>query len=219
MINKLSTAGIILSAGLALGACANSPGGLSNLEGRSNLNASAANIRGNTGSMTAGQNPDLQQSGNLNGSGNMAANRSTSIEGNFWTSAAAGGLAEVEIGKLAADHAESADVKNFGQMMVRDHSAANEELKSIAGQKNVPLPTSLDPMHQTIRDRLDGMKGAAFDREFTDVMVDDHQKAIELFQTAANSAPDPQAKAFAAKTLPVLEKHLAAAKDIRAKLK
>ena len=175
--------------------------------------------RGGSSARDAELDRDLRSSGNLNSAGNMAANRDTSIENNFWVEAAAGGLAEVELGKLTTDHAGSAEVKDFGQMMVADHTAANNELKPIAQQKDIALPTSLDPAHQTIHDRLAGMSGDAFDREFLEVMVDDHQKAVELFQKQEQSASDPDARSFASKTLPVIERHLQAAKSIRASLK
>ena len=194
---KTGFAGLAIMAGLIAGGCG----------------------RGGSSARDSNSDRDLRSSGNLNSAGNMAANRDTSIENNFWVEAAAGGLAEVELGKLAADHAQSAEVKRFGQMMVQDHTAANNELKPIAEKKDIALPTSLDPMHRTVHDRLAGMSGGPFDREFMDVMVDDHQKTAELFRKQAESAPDPDARSFAAKTLRVIERHLQEAKSIQAGLK
>jgi len=193
--------------------------GCSNQSGWGNSPRSANSATGESSTFNANSNTDLRASGNLNGSGNMSANQDTSIAGNFWQEAAASGLAEVELGKLATTNAQSPDVKQFGQMMVQDHTAANDELKPIAQRKNIPLPNSLDSMHKTINDRLAGMSGPDFDREFIDVMTGDHQKAVQLFQATANSDTDPDAKSFASKTLPVLEKHLQQAKSIQAKLK
>src|SRR3954464_917284 len=82
-------------------------------------------------------------------SGRMAA-----ADKAFVMKAAEGGLAEVELGKLAADKASSNDVKQFGQMMVDDHSKANDQLKSVAQQKGITLPTDTDAKHKAEKDRL-----------------------------------------------------------------
>jgi len=72
----------------------------------------------------------------------------------FMMKAAQGGMAEVQLGKLATQNASSQAVKDFGQKMVDDHSKANDELKGLAARKNVTLPTSLDPQDQATMDRL-----------------------------------------------------------------
>ena len=62
----------------------------------------------------------------------------------FMDKAAQGGMAEVELGQLAQQNAQSPDVKAFGKRMVDDHSKANDQLKQLASQKGVSLPTSLN---------------------------------------------------------------------------
>jgi len=132
----------------------------------------------------------------------------------FAKEAAIGGMAEVELGKLAKDKGSSDAVKQFGQRMVDDHSKANDELKSVAKQKNIDLPTSLDAKHQAVVDRLSKLSGAEFDRAYSSEMLKDHEQDVKEFQKEANSGIDPDMKNFASKTLPTLQEHLKMAKDM-----
>jgi putative membrane protein len=136
----------------------------------------------------------------------------------FLREAAMGGMAEVELGRLATTKAENADVKQFGQRMVDDHGKANDELKSLASKKNVSLPTELDAAHKAVSDRLSKLSGAAFDRAYMRDMVQDHNKDVAAFTRASRSAHDADVKAWAAKTLPTLQDHQKLARDINAKL-
>jgi putative membrane protein len=131
----------------------------------------------------------------------------------FVMDAAKGGMAEVELGKLAADKASSSQVKQFGQRMVTDHSKANDELKSIANSKNITLPTDLDAKDKALHDRLSKLSGSAFDRAYMEAMLRDHQKDVNEFKRESTSGKDSVVKAFAAKTLPTLEEHLKLAQD------
>ena len=131
----------------------------------------------------------------------------------FVTKAAAGGLAEVELGKLAQQKGSTEEVKNFGQRMVTDHGKANDELKSIAQKKNITLPTSLDAHDQATRDRLAKLSGPAFDRAYMRTMLTDHRKDVNEFKHESTSGKDPDIKAFASNTLPTLEDHLKQAQD------
>jgi len=136
----------------------------------------------------------------------------------FVHEAAAGGMAEVEMGKLAADKATNPDVKAFGQRMVDDHSKANDELKSLASQKAITLPSSPEPAHKALQDRLSKLTGAAFDKAYMQEMVKDHDKDVAAFKHASTSAADTDLKAWAGKTLPTLQDHQTQAKSINAKL-
>jgi putative membrane protein len=131
----------------------------------------------------------------------------------FVTKAAKGGLAEVELGKLATQKASADNVKQFGQRMVDDHSKANDELKSLAASKNINLPTAMGPEEKALQDRLSKMSGAAFDRAYMKAMVDDHVKDVNEFKMESKSGKDPEVKAWAAKTLPTLEEHLKMARE------
>jgi putative membrane protein len=136
----------------------------------------------------------------------------------FIRTAAMDGMAEVEHGRLAAQNATHDEVKQFGQRMVTDHSKANDELKALASQKKVTLPTTLDGKHKAMQDKLSKMKGDAFDRAYMAHMVTAHQQAIALFQKESSGGKDAEAKAWAAKTLPTLKEHLQMARSIHEKV-
>lgn len=124
----------------------------------------------------------------------------------FIEKAAAGGMFEVEAGKLAQTKGTSEGVKSFGSMLEKDHAAANEELKALAGKKGVELPSTLPKDMQSHLDKLG--KAKDFDKEFIkDVGLHDHKKDISDFEKASKKAKDADVKAFAAKTLPTLQKH------------
>jgi putative membrane protein len=137
----------------------------------------------------------------------------------FMKEAALGGLMEVELGRYAQQNAQSSRVKNFAAMMVRDHSKANDELKALAANKNITLPTILDDKHMDMMNDLKKKRGAEFDKEYMQEMVDDHDKDVDKFKRQAENGNDSDIKAFAAKTLPVLLMHQDSAKNIRDFLK
>jgi putative membrane protein len=132
---------------------------------------------------------------------------------NFVDRAAAGGMAEVKLATLAMDRGSSMQVKNFARKMLEDHSKANTELKGIAEQKSLALPTGLDPKHQEVYDKLAKLDGAAFDREYMKAMTQDHDDTVKLFKDEVAKGQDVDLRSFASKTLPVIEKHDSMAHD------
>jgi putative membrane protein len=131
----------------------------------------------------------------------------------FVVNAAKGGMAEVELGKMAAQKGTSAEVKRFGQQMADDHGKASEELKTLAQNKHIPLPTDLAPKDKALRDRLSRLSGPAFDRAYMQAMVSDHVKDVSEFSRTSRIAKDEDVKSFAAKTLPTVQEHLRMARD------
>jgi putative membrane protein len=136
----------------------------------------------------------------------------------FVKEAAIGGMAEVDLGQLAASKATNPDVKQFGQRMVDDHGKANDELKSWASKNSVNLPTELDAKHKAEHARLEKLSGDAFDRAYMTLMVEDHTKDVAAFEKQSKSAKDADLKAWVTKTLPTLQDHLKSAKDVSGKL-
>ncbi|CAN5417433.1 DUF4142 domain-containing protein [soil metagenome] len=138
----------------------------------------------------------------------------------FLTEAAGGGMIEVQLGQHAKTHASSQAVKDFRAMMVRDHSNANTQIKSLAAKKSVALPSALQEKHQKHINDLAAKNGIAFDKDYISMMVDDHKEDIRFFEKCAkNDKEDADIKAFAAKTLPTLYKHLNDAKAVKDKMK
>lgn len=146
---------------------------------------------------------------------NGAKKMMNSADATFAMKAAQGGMAEVQMGQLAAQKASSPDVKAFGQQMADDHSKANDNLKSVAQAENMTLPTSLNGKDSAEYTKLQGLSGTDFDREYVRDMVKDHEMDVRAFQKEANSGKDPQIKNFAQQTLPVLQEHLSKIKSIQ----
>ncbi len=133
----------------------------------------------------------------------------------FAVKAADGGMMEVTLGKLAEQKSANTKIKDFGSMMVKDHTSANDNLKEIATQKNISLPSSITQDDQKHIDDLSKENEKDFDKDYVDMMVKDHKDDIDLFEDAAKNSSDSAFKNFAAKTLPTLYKHLGAAKAIQ----
>jgi len=131
----------------------------------------------------------------------------------FVKKAIEGNLAEVQMGQLAQQKANNSNVRNFGQMLVNDHSANNQQAMTLAQQLHITPPSSPNAEQKRTYDRLSKLSGDAFDREFARVMVADHQKDIKEFQTEAKSKT-PQVADYAKDTLPHLQQHLQAAQSL-----
>lgn len=132
--------------------------------------------------------------------------------------AAAGGLAEVELGKMAGEKAKADAVKEFADMMVRDHTDANTKLKDLADAAKIPLPTELDPDHQLVRDRLNKLTDEAFDAGYIKAQIVDHQKTAQLLAWELSFGEDAEMQRLAAAILPVVLDHLRRAQEINAML-
>lgn len=140
----------------------------------------------------------------------------TSPDSSFYKNAAEGGLAEVQLGKLAQEKSSNASIRDFGAMMVSDHSAADDKLQAIATAKDLKLPTSPGVGQMATKTKLEVLSGDTFDKSYIKDMIKDHQEDIALFKKEAASGQDPDAKAYAAATLPTLEKHLKKIESIAA---
>jgi putative membrane protein len=126
----------------------------------------------------------------------------------FAVEAANGGMAEVSMGKIAQQNATNDRVKNFGAMMVSDHTKANNEMMGLAKTKNITLPATENNDEQKMEADLSKKTGKDFDKAYVNGMVKDHKDDVKKFEDAAKNLKDPDLKAFAAKTLPVLKMHL-----------
>lgn len=133
----------------------------------------------------------------------------------FATEAAIGGMAEVEFSKLALSITSNGKIKDFATMMVNDHGAANKDLMALAKSKSISLPLVLDDKHQKYLDELKKMTGTDFDKKYVDHMIDDHQKTEKLLTDQGKDGTDQELKAFANKTLPIVQAHLETIKNIK----
>jgi putative membrane protein len=147
-----------------------------------------------------------------------AANQTNNQDRLFAQLAAAGGLAEVDLGKLAVTKAIEVSVKEFARNMVQDHSDANSKLNTLADAAKIPLPDSLDADHKAIKQKLETADGQAFAIAYIRAQIVDHQKTAQLLTWEIGSGEDAQLQQYAAATLPVVMKHLRMAQDIASAL-
>jgi len=137
-------------------------------------------------------------------------------DASFYKTLAQGGIAEVEAGKLAQQKGADPKVKDFGAMMVKDHSAANEQLKALAAGKGIDLPGSSSTSQMAAKAKLEVLSGGTFDKSYVEDQVKAHRETVELLKKEIATGQDPDAKAFAQKVLPTVESHLHAINQIAA---
>jgi putative membrane protein len=133
----------------------------------------------------------------------------------FMAKAADAGIMEINLGTYASQNSKNQQVKDFGSMMITDHTKAADELKGIASAENVALPAALTADHQKMVDKMKQKSGNDFDKDYIDMMVSDHKEVIDAFQDEAKSGKDSTVAAFASGTLPVLQKHVESAKTVQ----
>ena len=152
---------------------------------------------------------------------NDSTNVVSSDANDFITEAADGGMMEVQLGQMAMQKGVNKGVKDFGKMMVDDHTKANDELKQIAQQGGIAIPQTLSDKHKKDVDDLGQKTGKDFDKAYMDLMVSDHKDDIDEFKKAAdnNDIKDMAIRNFASKTVPTLQMHLDKAQAIQNTLK
>jgi putative membrane protein len=134
-------------------------------------------------------------------------------DASFIKDAAKGGQMEVKLGQLGVDKSQNAQIKSFGERLVKDHTKANEELMKIAQSKGIDLTSNADHSAHDVN-KFSSKSGSDFDKAYIRHMVSDHQKDISKFEKEAAQSNDADLKAFAEKTLPTLREHLRMAQDI-----
>ena len=166
--------------------------------------------------------PDTAAQPNSGATSSSTASSSSSPSSNpdqdFVTKAAQGNSAEVEFGKIVAAKSKDPNVKQFAQMMVKDHTTALNELQELAQTKNLNFNDDLPDDAKSLQQKLSSDTGKQLDKDYMDGMVEDHQKDVQEFTDKSQNAKDPDVKQWASKTLPTLQKHLEKAQQIDAKL-
>lgn len=134
----------------------------------------------------------------------------------FVTNASEAGVAEVEAGKLALEKSQSADIKNFANMMVKDHTMANEQLTGLAKKLDLKVEDDAALMDKAKKEILE-LRDASFDKAYVKNQVKAHEKTVALFTKESQSSDNAELKAWATAMLPKLEDHLKAVKALQAK--
>lgn len=125
----------------------------------------------------------------------------------FVTKAAQGGMFEVQSSQVAQTKAQNAEVKSFARDMIRDHSKANADLKTLTTKVGVRVPEQLDAEHAEKLRRLQAASGAEFDRTYVEQQVQAHEQSVTLFRDYSQSGDNAELRSFATRTLPVLQQH------------
>jgi len=173
----------------------------------------SATVKSDTGASSAGTDTGT--------SARVEKNPSTlsKDDSTFVMKAANAGMTEVELGKIAQQNAASDKVKEFGQMMVKDHSAAGDQLKKIAQSRSINVPDSLSSESKKHIADMQKKKGKDFDKAYIKMMVEGHEKVLKQFEDEQSKGADAELKAFAAQTVPTIKGHLDSAKSIKESLK
>lgn len=137
-------------------------------------------------------------------------------DASFIQTAAQGGMAEVQMAQVADQNSMRRSVKAYADHMIKDHTAANDQLKQIATTKGATVPASVSDEQQKMLTMLQGEKGRKFDHDYIMAQIDDHKQMLMLFQTEAASGTDPDLKSFAAQTAPTVQEHLTEAQKLSA---
>ncbi|MDP1824187.1 MAG: DUF4142 domain-containing protein [Archangium sp.] len=132
----------------------------------------------------------------------------------FVTTAANEGLAAVELGRLAMNLGLNKEVRDAGARLVADHEKANEALQKAVTPWSMVLPGKTDEAHQRQLDMLAQLMGSDFDSTFSKHLLVGHQRTVQLFRDQAKTGQVRALRAFAADTLPMLERHLKFAKEL-----
>jgi putative membrane protein len=146
----------------------------------------------------------------------LAFSMDSNNDESFFKNAAEGGLSEVDAGKLAEQKGNSAAIKDFAGMMVKDHSSANQKLWKIASTQNVKLPATPGVEQVAAAERLKLLSGDSFDKAYIKNQLEAHRDTVALFKKEIASGTDVQAKQFAADTLPTVQSHLEKIRKIAA---
>jgi putative membrane protein len=136
----------------------------------------------------------------------------------FVQDATEGNHAEIELSRVALEHASHPDVKKFAQHVIDDHTKIGDELSKLATEKMLKVDGTLSPKHNQGLSRISKLSGSEFDRQYMAAMVDDHVTTVTKFETEARAAQDQDLKSFAATNLPTLREHLEQARTLAAKV-
>ncbi len=125
----------------------------------------------------------------------------------FLRQVAQAGMAEVELGKMAMERAEKDTTRDFGKLMVQDHTEAARQLKAVAARKHVTLPTDLGTTGKKDQSELKLLNGEAFDSAYLRTQVMAHDRTVDLLEKQIASGTDEDIKGWARKTLPTVKQH------------
>lgn len=136
----------------------------------------------------------------------------------FLEKAVEGSLMEIGAARHVQEVGMNAEVKSFASQLYADHTKAHQELQQLASSKGITLPTQMGHKDDDLKD-MTKLAGSKLDKEYAKEMVEDHEKDVKEFRTAAKDVQDPELRLWAQKRVPILEGHLTKAKELKTKIK
>lgn len=176
------------------------------ISGASLMWACGNNDKKDGGTLATPENSAVDSTATSPAAGGAAVSLDTMSQ-NFAMMAASGDMLEIQSSNMAMQNATNDRVKNFATTMIRDHGTTSSQLKTIAANKGITLPTDLMPAHKAMLDKLQGKNGKDFDKAYAEMQVNSHQESVNLFQRASTGVTDPDLKNFATQHLPHLQMH------------
>jgi len=171
-------------------------------------------------SMSSGRGQDTNSQMNIGSDKNRNMMKMSSADRKFMMMAAMGGMAEIEMARLALQKSASDSVKQYAQKMIDDHTMAGDELKQLASMKGITLSMQPDARHMSMMAKMQKLSGMEFDMMYVkEAGVKAHEKMEKLYMKESMSGMDMDAKAFAAKTLPAVRMHLQMAREMMMSMK
>ena len=161
------------------------------------------------------KNRDTSQTGTESSTSSTTESKHNRADTKFLEEAAKGGMAEIKMGELGQQKAQSDSVKQFAQKLVQDHQQANQQIDQLYQRNNMTKPTGMETEHQRMLDHLSSLQGQEFDKAFIDHAVKDHKKDIKKFEKEAEHGEDPAIRSFARDTLDALRGHLKIAQTLQ----
>jgi len=143
------------------------------------------------------------------------SNQASPEETQFLKDAAMDNMSEIQLAQMAQNKTQNDQVRQYAQMLVTDHQNAQKEIRKLAQQYGVNLPGQLDQKHQDEMDRMSNVSGNQFDQQFVELAVTDHQRAVDMFQKAAQNAQSQDIRKFASDTVVIMQKHLDRAQTLK----
>ncbi|MGB6688521.1 MAG: DUF4142 domain-containing protein [Terracidiphilus sp.] len=137
-----------------------------------------------------------------------AQSNASEADKRFVAEALKGDMAEVQLGQLAEQKGNSDDVRKFGQKMVEDHTRLGDQMKGVAGQVGVTVPSAVSPEDRLLKKKLDGLSGNQFDEAYIKAMVEDHEEDVKAFRKEAGTATSSVVKSAASQGADVMANHL-----------
>ena len=142
----------------------------------------------------------------------------TPAEQDFMMKTAQGHMGEIEMARIALNKSSNQEVKDYANMIERDHNNGMKVLVELMQDKNVSQPKTLTGDAQQAMSSMNGLTGPEFDREFVNTMVSEHRRILEMFRDQQASAQNLEVKDYVEATMPTLEMHLDKAQRLQSKL-